>query len=121
MADIYELTIALDLRDGLSEAEVAELRVHLDQDEFHGAAWKVGGALTSALLSRDGGWALTARQEVHPDDFDRVGELLVWLAARAEGHHTRFDGSVRVGWIRFYEEDLPTPLVVRNGGVEWPS
>ncbi|MFH8484159.1 hypothetical protein [Streptomyces longisporoflavus] len=154
MADIYELSIALDLRDDLSEGEIADLRWHLGQGprpatlsvvrEFpvvveddrgelvtedspapllgcHDTALKAGGALTSVLLPRKGGWALTARQEAHPDDFDRVGELLVWLAARAEGHHARFDGSVRVGWTRFYEEDEPRPLVVRDGGVGWPS
>ncbi|MEV8320224.1 hypothetical protein AB0Q95_39350 [Streptomyces sp. NPDC059900] len=120
MADIYELTIALDLRDDLSGAEVAELRGHLGQDDFHGTASKAGGALTSVLLPRDAGWALTARTEAHPDDFDRFGDLLAWLAARAEGHHAAFDGSVRVGWIRFYEEDRPAPLVVRDGRVEWP-
>ncbi|MGW5868430.1 hypothetical protein ACWFRJ_40505 [Streptomyces sp. NPDC055239] len=121
MADIYELSIALDLGDDLSEEEIAELRWHLDQDEFHGPAWKVGGALTSVLLPREGGWALTARREIHPDDFDRVGELLTWLATKAEGHHARFDGSVRVGWTRFYEEDKTSSLVVRDGVVEWPS
>ncbi|MGW7069310.1 hypothetical protein ACWGII_14880 [Streptomyces sp. NPDC054855] len=154
MADIYELTMALDLRDDLSEGEVAELRWHLGLGprptaltvvrEFpvvvedargelvteddpapllgcHDTALKVAGALTSVLLPREGGWALTARQEIHPDAFDRVGELLTWLAARAEGHHARLDGSVRVGWTRFYEQDEPRPLVVRDGGVDWPS
>ncbi|MEU3738119.1 hypothetical protein AB0E78_13720 [Streptomyces sp. NPDC032198] len=154
MADIYELSIALDLRDELSGEEIAELRWHLglgprpveltvvrafpvvvedDRGEpvteddpapllgCHDTASKAGGALTSVLLRREGGWALTARQEVHPDDFDRVGELLTWLAAKAEGHHERFDGSVRVGWTRFHEEDKTHPLTVCGGRVGWPS
>ncbi|MGW7074913.1 hypothetical protein [Streptomyces sp. NPDC054866] len=155
MADIYELSIAMDLRDDLSEEEVAELRWHLglgprpvtltvvrefpvvvEDDEgvlvtedvpvpllaSRGDAWKAGGALTSVLLRREkGGWALTSRQEIHPDDFDRVGELLTWLAAKACDHHERFDGSVRVGGIRFYEEDKTLPLAVRDDGVEWPA
>ncbi|MGW6060572.1 hypothetical protein [Streptomyces sp. NPDC055189] len=154
MADVYELIVALDLRDDLSEGEVAELRWHLglgprpvtltvvrefpvvvedDSGELvteddpvpllgcHDTALKVDGVLTSVLLPREGGWALTARQEIHPDDFDRVGELLAWLATKTAGHHERFDGAVRVGWIRFYEVDQPTPLVVRDSGVDWPS
>ncbi|UQT54645.1 hypothetical protein M4V62_05775 [Streptomyces durmitorensis] len=80
----------------------------------------MGGALTSVLLRREEGWALTARQEIHPDGFDRVGELLAWLATEARGHHERFDGSVHVGWTRFHEEDRPDALTVRNGEVEWP-
>ncbi|MGW6024217.1 hypothetical protein [Streptomyces sp. NPDC055099] len=153
MADIYELSVALDLCADVSDEEIAELRWHLglgprpvsltivrafpvvvEDDEgqpvieddpvpllgCHDAASKVGGALTSALLSREGGWALTARQEIHPDDLDRVGELLVWLAGRAADHHESPGGSVHVGWIRFHEEDSPTPLTVRGGGVVWP-
>ncbi|MFI8879767.1 hypothetical protein [Streptomyces sp. NPDC055243] len=153
MADIYELSMALDLRDDVSEEEIAELRWHLglgsrpvgptivrefpvvvedDQGELvteddpvpllgrHEAALKVGGALTSVLLRREDGWALTARQEIHPDDFDRVDELLTWLATKAGDHHGRFDGSVHIGWIRFYETEEPDPLTVRNGGVAWP-
>ncbi|MDH6111215.1 hypothetical protein P3T36_003239 [Kitasatospora sp. MAP12-15] len=157
MADIYELSLAVDLRDDLSDAELAELRWHLglaprpdslsivrafpfvvgnDLGELvteddpapllgqHGEARKVAGALTSVLLrreeSRHGGWALTARQEAHPDDFDRLGELLSWLATKTVQHHERLDGSVELGWIRFYESDQPNPLTVRDAGVSWP-
>ncbi|TGA84536.1 hypothetical protein [Streptomyces sp. MZ04] len=156
MADIYEISMAIDLRDDISEAEIAELRWHLglgpqpkrltivrafpvvvedDQGELvteddpqpllghQGAAWKVGGALASVLVRRDTGWALTARQEFHPDDCDRLGELLTWLAGKAGDHHQRHDGSgpagVLVGWTRFYEEERPEPLMVRDGKVAW--
>lgn len=101
MADIYELSVALDLRADLSDEETAELRWHLglgprpvtltivrafpavvEDDEgepvieddpvpllgCHDAALKVDGALTSVLSAHEGGWALTARQEIHPDD-----------------------------------------------------
>ncbi|MEU5951593.1 hypothetical protein [Streptomyces sp. NPDC047525] len=153
MADIYELSIAVDLRDDVTEDEVAELRWHLGlgpqpeeltivrefpvvrEDDLgelviedapeplmgcHDTALKVGGALTSVLLRREEGWALTARQEIHPDGFDRVGELLAWMASKARAHHERFGGPVHVGWTRFHEEDRPDALTVRNGEVVWP-
>ncbi|MGW2701518.1 hypothetical protein [Streptomyces sp. NPDC001340] len=158
MADIFELTLTLDLRDELSVEELAELRWHLgagpkpetlhivtefpvvvegEYGEFvienhpepllchHGGGHKVGGALVSVLLRREdtgrGVWALTSRQEIHPDDFERVGELLRWLATKASERHRGFDGNVVLGWIRFYEERQPKPLVVRDGAVFWPS
>ncbi|MGW7297426.1 MULTISPECIES: hypothetical protein [unclassified Streptomyces] len=158
MADIYELMLALDLRDDVSEAEVAELRWHVglgprpeglnivtgsslvmevEGEEVEveevpepllscqGEAYKVGGALFSVLLRKEdawrSGWALTSRQEIHPDDFDRTGTLLTWLADRAHDVHRRPDGGVNVGWTRFYEEVRPEPLVVRDGVVVWPS
>ncbi|UQW99235.1 hypothetical protein [Streptomyces sp. RerS4] len=158
MADIFELMLTLDLRDELSEEELAELQWHLglgpqpkvlrivtdfpfavedDHGEpivedhpqpllgHHGEAYKVEGALVSVLLrkqdSRRSAWALTSRQEIHPDDFERTGELLTWLASKAGDFHRRPDGSVNLGWTRFYEERQPEPLVVRDGMVIWPS
>ncbi|MFI1074899.1 hypothetical protein [Streptomyces puniciscabiei] len=158
MADIYELMLALDLRDELSVAELMELRWHLgagpqpdtfrivtefpvvveDEDgEFvieddpepllgrHGDGCKVGGALVSVMLRRQDtgqeGWALTSRQEIHPDDFERTGELLAWLAAMASDRHRISDGEVHLGWLRRHEELRPVPLVVRDGTVVWPS
>ncbi|KJK60088.1 hypothetical protein [Saccharothrix sp. ST-888] len=157
MGDVFELSIAMDLRGDLSAGEVAELRWHLGLGpmpespsivpEFpsvvaddaggpvvedrpgpllgrQGEGLKVPGALVSVLLSREaapnGGWVMTARQEVHPDEFDRVGGLLSWLATRAGEGHRRSDGSVHVGWIRYYESDRPEPLTVRDGEVGWP-
>ncbi|AOR29846.1 hypothetical protein BFF78_00995 [Streptomyces fodineus] len=91
----------------------------------HGEAFKVEGALVSVLLRRQetrcGAWALTSRQEIHPDGFERVGELLGWLATKADDRHRRFDGSVDLGWIRSYAERRPEPLLVRDGEVVWPS
>ncbi|GGS12006.1 MULTISPECIES: hypothetical protein [Streptomyces] len=158
MADLFELTLALDLRDELSVGEVAELHWHLgsgpmpeklrivtdfpvvtedEQGGFiienrpepllgqQGAAYKVGGVLVSVLLRRQDTktdvWALTSRQEIHPDDFERTGELLGWLAARAGERHKGPDGSVVLGWIRFHEECRPHPLIVSDGTVVWPS
>ncbi|MGW5739130.1 MULTISPECIES: hypothetical protein [Streptomyces] len=153
MADIYELDLALDLRDDVSERDIAELRWHLglgpqpqqlgivrefpvvvedDRGELvtedapvpllgcHDTARKVDGALTSALLRHEaGGWSLTSRQEIHPDDFDRLGELLTWLAAKSDVSTERRVGAVLVGRIRFYEEDAFSPLLVRGGVVVW--
>ncbi|MEV5375993.1 hypothetical protein AB0L26_08450 [Streptomyces nondiastaticus] len=159
MADIFELTLTLDLLDRFSEEELTELRWHLGlgpepdtlrivtnfpfvvEDEHgepvvedhpepllgrHDEADKTGGVLMSALIrrqdTRGGAWALTSRQEIHPDDFERTGELLSWLAAKAVDAHRRFDdGDVHLGWIRFCEEIQPEPLVVRDGAVVLPS
>ncbi|MER5549923.1 hypothetical protein ABT072_47935 [Streptomyces sp. NPDC002589] len=89
----------------------------------HGQAWKVDGALVSVLLPPEGSdrtWALTVRQEIHPDEFDRTGELLSWLATKADDRHRAPTSTVRLGWIRFYESDKFEPLVVREGEVVWP-
>ncbi|MFI1767742.1 hypothetical protein ACH41H_37650 [Streptomyces sp. NPDC020800] len=157
MADIYELSIALNLHEGLSDEELAELRWHLglgpkpedlrivpafpavvDDDRGepvtvddpvpllgqHGEAWKVHGALVAVLLrpedARCGTWALTVRQEIHPDDFDRTGELLGWLATKADDRHRTPVGTVHLGWTRLCESDQFEPLVVRDGEVAWP-
>ncbi|MDH6705647.1 hypothetical protein P3T27_002369 [Kitasatospora sp. MAA19] len=156
MADIFELTLTLDLRDELSEDDLVELRWHLglgpepealrivttfpywgedDDGELvidnhpqpllgrHGEAHKVSGALVSAFHRREdtwcGVWALTSRQEIHPDEFGDTGKLLSWLADKADDRHRQLDGSVRLGWIRFYESDQVEPLVVRDGVVVW--
>ncbi|GAA1576799.1 GNAT family N-acetyltransferase [Streptomyces globosus] len=149
MSDTYEVVLAVDLRDDLSEAELTELRLHLGlgprpepapaesyaapgaEDDHRpllggsGPARSSGGALVSVLVRRDGpgsgGWALTSRQELHPDEFDDVGVLLSRLAARAVDRHRQADGAVALGWTRFHESDRPEPLVVRNGTVAWPT
>ncbi|WP_369362894.1 hypothetical protein AB5L52_06155 [Streptomyces sp. CG4] len=157
MADIYELSLALNLREALSDGELAELRWHLGlgprperlrivpafpvvvEDEHgepvtvddpvpllgeKGEAWKAGGALVSVLVRpedvRHGTWALTVRQEIHPDAFDRTGELLGWLATKADDRHRVAADAVQLGWTRFYESDRFEPLVVRDGEVVWP-
>ncbi|MFI9255431.1 hypothetical protein [Streptomyces sp. NPDC053069] len=155
MADIYELSIVLNLRDELSDDELAELRWHLglgpkpgtlhvvtafptvEEDARgepvvvddpvpllgqHGEAWKIDGALVAVLLRHEHAraWALTVRQEIHPDEFDRIGELLSWLAAKADDRHRSATGTVRLGWTRFYESDQFDPLVIRDGEVLWP-
>ncbi|MFC9813981.1 hypothetical protein ACFVJM_18145 [Streptomyces virginiae] len=77
--------------------------------------------LCSALESRADlprrGWALTSRQEIHPDEFEKVGELLCWLAARAHDTHRRGDGAVGVGFLRFHEDEVPEALTVVGGEV----
>ena len=158
MADIFELLLTLDLRDELSDDELAELQWHLGlgpkpevlrivtefpfveegedgellvEDDpqpllgYHGEGFKVGGALVSVLLRRErtpfGVWALTSRQEIHPDEFELTGKLLSWLASKVGDCHRRYDGSVDLGWTRFYESTDMKPLVVRDGMVMWPS
>ncbi|KOG37281.1 hypothetical protein AQJ84_23905 [Streptomyces resistomycificus] len=157
MADVYELSVVLNLREDLSDEELAELRWHLGlgprpevlrivpefpivvEDDAgepvienhpvpllgrHGAAWKVGGALTAVLLRPDdpthGAWVLTIRQEIHPDEFDITAELLTWLAGRADDRHRPDAEAVHLGWTRFHEADRFEPLTVRDGQVAWP-
>jgi hypothetical protein len=161
MADIYEFVVTMNLRDGLSDDELADLRWHLglgprpdhltiltafpvvtlddegqpriDDDPRpvlaqRGAAWKVGGALCAELARRDrpAGWAVTARQELHPDDFDLVRPLLGWLAANADddvqrsGSRTAAGHGHFVGYLRGYEDARPIPLVLTNGTIAWP-
>ncbi|MFD8982456.1 hypothetical protein [Streptomyces sp. NPDC059564] len=158
MSDIYELMIALDLRDEISEKELAELSWHLgigpqpeclsivtkfpfvvvddsgipviEDDPYpllagHGAAWRVAGVLSSALASRADlprkGWSLTSRQEIHPDEFEKVGELLCWLATRTHETHQLGDGTVWIGSLRFHEAQAPGVLQVKSGQVNWPT
>ncbi|MEU1820097.1 hypothetical protein ABZ543_33670 [Streptomyces roseifaciens] len=126
MSDIYELQLALDLPDSLPEADMDVLRRHLsdeggdaDHDEHdeetggpeaypllasRGPAWRIGGVLVGELCRGPRGWALTARQEVHPDEFPALEALLVWLAAR-----TSTPGPI--GYLRFYESTVPDVLM----------
>ncbi|NEC20400.1 hypothetical protein [Streptomyces parvus] len=154
MSDIHELTVTVDLRDGLSEQQLAELRWHLglgpqpgdltvvtdfpcvvvDDDGVprieneprpllagSGPARRTTGALCSALAARDGlpggGWALTSRTEIHPDEAEEVGALLRRLAEHAHDTLRREDGTVRLGHYRAHEDLTPTPLEVVDGRV----
>ncbi|MGX8910284.1 hypothetical protein ACR820_34620 [Streptomyces netropsis] len=157
MSDLYELMIAVDLRDEIPEDELAELRWHLgtgprpehlsivtkfpvvveddsgaaviEDDPYpllagRGAALRVGGVLCSALASRADlpreGWSLMSRQEIHPDEFEKVGELLCWLATRTHETHLLEGGAVGIGFLRFCEAKLPDVLQVEHGQVSWP-
>ncbi|WP_354638619.1 hypothetical protein [Kitasatospora camelliae] len=62
---------------------------------------------------------MTVRQEVHPDEFDRIGELLGWLATRADDRHRTSPGTVHLGWTRFYESDRTVPW--RGGTARSPG
>lgn len=158
VSDMYELVISVDLRDELSEPELAELRWHLGvgpqpenlsivtefpivvEDEAgepvvedeprpllagSGAAWRVGGVLDSALVGRADlprkGWSLTSRQEIHPDEFEKVGELLRWLAARVHNPQRQVDDVVSIGHLRFHESLTPEAIEAANGEVVWPA
>ncbi|SPF00239.1 hypothetical protein SMA5143A_0950 [Streptomyces sp. MA5143a] len=81
----------------------------------------MGGSLASVLERRQnpeaGAWSLTSRQEIYPDDFERAGQFLRWIATKAHGRHRCPDGRVTLGWTRFYEDPQPEPLLVRDGAV----
>ena len=151
MADLYELVLALDLRD-LTPDEEAELRWHvgaggrperlvLGTDGYRetwplgdpddpgcvwetavpeplfagtGAAHRFGGVLVAEFGTRSPGWALTVRQELHPDEFHALRAFLDWL-----GPHAVHDGVA--GHLRFHESDDATPLTVHGGRIAPPD
>jgi hypothetical protein len=82
----------------------------------------VGGALVSALARREdpAGWALTSRQELHPDDFELVRTLLGWLAQHCDPASAGRHGHP-IGHLRFHEDIGSTPLTTTAGGVDWPA
>lgn len=81
-----------------------------------GAASRIGGALVAALVPREkpAGWALTVRQELHPDQFYELRTMLGWL-----GRWAAHDGYA--GHLRFHESHAVTPLVVHSGRIAPPD
>lgn len=154
MADLYELVLALDLRDDLAPDQLAELRWHVGQGERpeklvlgtdnyletfplgdpadpdcewetaeptpafadRGPATRIGGALVAALVPRGepAGWALTLRQELHPDQFYQLRTMLEWV-----GRWAAHDGFA--GYLRFFETTEVTPLMVHSGQIGLPA
>ncbi|MGV4891379.1 hypothetical protein ACSR0Z_33305 [Streptomyces viridosporus] len=123
MADIYELQLALDLPDSLPSQDLALLRWHLGEEGGRGddgyayplwgdrgPALRIGGVLVGELRSDGSGWALTVRQEAHPDEFDDLRRMVLWLGAR-----TTTVGII--GYLRFHEAHLPDVLIARSGAV----
>ncbi|MFF4446336.1 hypothetical protein [Streptomyces sp. NPDC001502] len=118
MADLYALDLAFDLLDTTPDHVLAEVRRQLAPDEdgaallsTRGPAWRVGGMLVGEFGPGErGGWALTARQEIHAEQLPDLEDLLMLLAP-----HIRPPGPV--GRIRFYEHESPDLLVLREGRV----
>ncbi|MFF1277603.1 hypothetical protein ACFVZC_30035 [Streptomyces marokkonensis] len=123
MADIYELQLTLHLPGSLPPEDLALLRWHLGMEggrqgdgyeyplwEARGAALRIGGALVGELHPGGAGWALTVRQETHPDEFDDLRRIVRWLGARTTTVGT-------VGHLRFYEAHLPDLLIAEGGAV----
>ncbi|MFJ4777150.1 hypothetical protein [Streptomyces sp. NPDC088762] len=122
MADLYALDLAFDLVEGTPEAVLAEIRRQLapdrenDGDDWRllssrGPAWRVGGMLVGEFAPTDrGGWALTARQEIHEEQLPDLEDFLMAIAP-----HIRPPGPV--GRIRHYECESPDLLVLREGRV----
>ncbi|MEU8547160.1 hypothetical protein [Streptomyces roseoverticillatus] len=117
MSDFYELQLALDLPGSLTDDDLALLRRHLGESSeelqhldayplfsARGPAQRVGGTLIGDLARSTRGWALTVRQEVHPDEFDELRGLVQWLAARTSTFGT-------IGYLRFLEQEVPDVLV----------
>ncbi|WP_367046964.1 hypothetical protein [Streptomyces sp. Je 1-332] len=128
MSDLYELQLALNLPASISDPDLALLRWHLDEpqetapvDDLQevqeypllsstGPASRIGGALVGELQHGPRGWALTVRQEIHPDQFGELHSLLTWLAARTTTFGT-------IGYLRFLEAEMPDVLVADGGTV----
>ncbi|MFI0779513.1 hypothetical protein [Streptomyces sp. NPDC021212] len=123
MSDLFELQLTLDLPGSLPASDLALIRQHLGEVEdegqgseasdplaehpllsSRGPAHRIGGTLVGELLPGPVGWGLTVRQEVHPDEFEALRTLLIWLAAR-----TTSVGAI--GYLRFLEHDVPDVLI----------
>ncbi|MET8448026.1 hypothetical protein [Streptomyces sp. NPDC005209] len=117
MSDLHELQLSLDLPDSLPNADIALLRWHLGENNEdspgpdaypllsdRGPAARIGGTLVGDIQRGERGWALTARQEVHPDEFDELRQLVEWLAARTSTFGT-------IGYLRNLEQNIPDVLV----------
>lgn len=114
MADLYALDLAFDLLDETPEAVLADVRRHLTAGGLlgtRGPAARTGGMLVGEFGPvAGGGWALTARQEIHEEQLPDLEDLLLLLAP-----HIRPPGPV--GRIRFHEHESPDLLVLREGRV----
>ncbi|MEU6184017.1 hypothetical protein [Streptomyces coeruleorubidus] len=117
MSDLYELQLTCDLPGSLPASDLALLRWHLGESgeqspepaaypllSARGPAERIGGTLVGDLARGARCWALTARQEVHPDEFDQLRELVEWIAARTSTCGT-------IGYLRFLEQDVPDVLI----------
>lgn len=127
MSDLYELQLSLDLPGSLPTSDLAQIRHHLGEGgnqtpetsdplaenpllSARGPAHRIGGTLVGELLPGPRGWALTVRQEVHPDEFDALRTLLTWLATRTTTVGT-------IGHVRFLESDAPDALIATPNGI----
>ncbi|MFE6837068.1 hypothetical protein ACFVFI_19825 [Streptomyces sp. NPDC057705] len=115
MADLYALDLAFDLLDSTPDAVLAEVRRQLAPDTgllcARGPAWRVRGVLVGEFAPTEhGGWALTARQEIHAEQLPDLEDFLLLVAP-----HIRPPGPV--GRIRHYEHEAPDLLVLREGRV----
>ncbi|MFD9379755.1 hypothetical protein ACFWBH_30265 [Streptomyces sp. NPDC059999] len=105
MSDIHELLIVVDLRDEISETELAEL------------SWHVGTGPQPGRLS-----IVTEFPIVIVDDSgspmieDGPHPLLA-----GQGAASRVGGAIRVGFLRFHEAQAPDVLQVKAGHVNWPT
>ncbi len=133
MADTFEVQLTLDLPDTLTQGELSLLRWHLGTEgeaeagrrdgphEYEYPLWgergparHVGGLQVAELRESDRGWALTVRQETHPDSFADLRAILRWLGPRTTTVGT-------IGYVRFYEDHVPAVLVVESGTVSCVS
>lgn len=66
-------------------------------DIYELALSKIGGTLGSRLEKTADRWHLEARQEVHPEDFEALEGLLIWLYRLTDVSSVTADGSVEIG------------------------
>ncbi|WP_037682001.1 hypothetical protein [Streptomyces albus] len=122
MSDVYELQLHLNLTASTPADTLSRLRRHLGAEPWpdevaddgpllasRGPAARIGGVLVGELAESPHGWSLTARQEIHPDQFQDLHFLLKRLAA-----HTGVPGSI--GQLRFLEDHVPDLIVPTDDG-----
>ncbi|MER6448603.1 hypothetical protein [Streptomyces venezuelae] len=85
MADLYALDLAFDLLGSTPDDVLAQVRRELTSPDgllsARGPAWRVGGMLVGEFAPAErGGWALTARQEVHEEQLPEMEDLLLLVA-----------------------------------------
>ncbi|GAB3747083.1 hypothetical protein [Microlunatus parietis] len=72
-------------------------------------------ASEAALTSRSpDGWHLTARQDLHPDQFPALRAFLDWLGPRASTPGP-------IGHLRWHEDTDSEPLLVENRTIKLPT
>ncbi|MCC3654109.1 hypothetical protein LIX60_22115 [Streptomyces sp. S07_1.15] len=122
MSDVYELQLHLDLTASTPANTLTRLRRHLGLEPWpdgaaddgpllaaRGPAARISGVLVGELAEHPPGWSLTARQEIHPDQFQDLHLLLKRLAA-----HTGAPGPI--GQLRFLEDHIPDLIVPTEDG-----
>lgn len=132
MADLYALDLAFDLLDSTPDTVLAEVRRQLAPDTgllcARGPAWRVRGVLVGEFAPTEhGGWALTARQEIHAEQLPDLEDfLLSWPPTSARRARSAASATTstrpRTCWscARAAWSSSPSTRARRPGGLRGP-